>query len=305
MRIQYSVEDLRGFCCLVRTGQFADAANQLCITASALSRRIQNLERAIGGRVFDRTTRKIRLTPLGMALYERVVPLLSDLDAGIVEASRHARGDEGSLVIASVASVAYSSLPRVLAPFQSRYPGVFISVRDGIASSIASLVEERIAEFGIATHMAFGPGLEVRGLGHYHYRLIYASGNPLIGKKRAVTWADLKPLNVVGLNRLSSTRLQIDDELASRNLAVPWCMEVDQLSTLLGLVRDWGFSAVVPSLMNTTTLGLRSMPIGGINIDREFYLVKRPDVTLSPHAAFLAELLEDQLGATHALRHPT
>jgi DNA-binding transcriptional LysR family regulator len=96
MRIQYSVDDLRGFCSLVRLGQYTDAAEQLSITPSALSRRIQNLERAIGGKVFDRTTRKVLLTPAGVALYERVVPLLSDLDSGLTEAARVLKAASGS-----------------------------------------------------------------------------------------------------------------------------------------------------------------------------------------------------------------
>lgn len=295
MRIQYSVEDLRGFCSLVRIGQFADAANQLCITPSALSRRIQNLERAIGGRVFDRTTRKVRLTPVGAALYERVVPLISELDAGMVEASRHAKGEEGTLVVAMVASFAYSTLPRVLAEFGRRYPNVFLSIRDGIASSIATLVEDRTAEFGIATHMAFGPGLESRSLGKYSLCLVFDASDTRLQGKTSITWNELQALNVVGLNRLSSTRLQIDDELAAYDLPMPWCMEVDQLSTLLGLVKHWGYTAVVPSLLDARMHGLASMPIVDPAISRDFYLVKRPDTTLSPHAALLVALLEADL----------
>lgn len=105
----------------------------------------------------------------------------------------------------------------------------------------------------------------------------------------------MQALKVVGLNRLSSTRLQIDDELAAYDLPMPWCMEVDQLSTLLGLVKHWGYTAVVPSLLDAHRHGLASLPIVDPAISRDFYLVKRPDTTLSPHAALLVALLEADL----------
>ena len=291
MRIQYSVDDLRGFCSLVRLGQYTDAANQLCITPSALSRRIQNLERAIGGRVFDRTTRKVVLTPAGATLYARVVPLLSDLDNGLTEAARMTRGEEGTLVIATVATVAYSKLPQVLPEFSKRYPGVYLSIRDGIAASIATLVEERVAEFGITTHMSFGPALEAKAIAHYGFNLIAQRAHPALKRRKSITWAELPGLQVVSLNRLSSTRLQIDDELAGRSLHAPWHMEVDQLSTLLGFVRNWGFTAVLPSIFDASAIGLHAIPIKEPEIQRELFLVQRRDSSLSPHAAFMTELL--------------
>jgi DNA-binding transcriptional LysR family regulator len=291
MRIQYSVDDLRGFCSLVRLGQYTDAAEQLSITPSALSRRIQNLERAIGGKVFDRTTRKVLLTPAGVALYERVVPLLSDLDSGLTEAARVARGEEGALVIATVATVAYSKLPQVLPDFLKRYPKAFLSIRDGIAASIANLVEERVAEFGISTHMSFGPALEAKPIAPYGFNLIAGAAHPALKRRRSIAWTELPSLRVVSLNRLSSTRLQVDDELAGRSMPTPWCMEVDQLSTLLGLVQNWGFTAVLPSTFDAPAVGLRSVSITDPAIQRELFLVKRRDASLSPHGAYLAELL--------------
>ena len=291
MRIQYSVDDLRGFCSLVRLGQYTDAAEQLSITPSALSRRIQNLERAIGGKVFDRTTRKVLLTPAGVALYERVVPLLSDLDSGLTEAARVARGEEGALVIATVATVAYSRLPQVLRDFSIRYPKVFLSIRDGIASSIAALVEERVAEFGISTHMSFGPALEAKPIAPYGFHLIARAAHPALRGRKSIAWTDLPGLQVVSLNRLSSTRLQVDDELAGRSLPSPWHMEVDQLSTLLGLVQNWGFTAVLPSIFDARAIGLRALPITAPAIQRELFLVKRRDASMSPHGAFLADLV--------------
>ena len=82
MLINYSIDDIRAFCVATRAGQFTLAAELLSITPSALSRRVANIEESVGGRVFDRSTRRLRLTPLGTVLYERLAPLLTQLDGG-------------------------------------------------------------------------------------------------------------------------------------------------------------------------------------------------------------------------------
>lgn len=83
MRINYDLEDIRAFCCVARMGQYTSAAALLCVTTSALSRRIAKLESEIGGRLFERTTRSVVLTSVGRALYERVLPIVTQMDASL------------------------------------------------------------------------------------------------------------------------------------------------------------------------------------------------------------------------------
>lgn len=69
------------FCAAARYLSFKMAADDLCITPSAVSHQIKGLEDLVGAPLFERRTRAIVLTPVGAALYSQTGPLLSSLDA--------------------------------------------------------------------------------------------------------------------------------------------------------------------------------------------------------------------------------
>lgn len=300
MRINYAIDDIRAFCCLARVGQYTAAADELCVTVSALSRRIAKLENQIGGRLFDRTTRQVSLTTMGRLLYGRVLPMLYQLDACLGEAARMAEGQEGQLPVSMVASVGYSIIPLVLPEFYARHPKVYVSIRDGNATMTTNLVEEREVEFGVTTPVSFGPALTAERVTQYAYNLVYC-GDPPLDPDTPVSWRDLAALRVAGLNPLSSTRLQIDSVLNTHDIPLPWSIEVDQLATLIGLVQSRSFVTVMPALLKVDGYGLRSVPIGAPYIGRDVFIVRRRDSSLSPQGRFLLSLIRDALrtqGAT-------
>ncbi len=291
MSNRYTIDDIRAFCAAARTGQFNEAAISLHLSASALSRRIANIEDVIGGRVFDRSTRHVRLTPLGSTLYEQLAPLLSAVDGSFAHASRVAQGSEGRVVVATVATVAYSVLPNALERFYAQHPGTFVSVRDGIAASIATLVEQRQAEFGIATHTAFGAALEAEHIGSYGFQLVGNADDPWFHDRTEADWSQLQGRRVVGLNPTSSTRQQVDGELSGLGIVLPWFMEVDQFSTMLSLIHNKGYCAVLPTLFDGSANGMRTLPLVMPSMQRQLFLVKRRDHELSRQGAALASQL--------------
>lgn len=289
--MNYSIEDLKAFCAVVRLGRFSEAADVLSITPSALSRRIANIEQRLGGELFTRTTRKITLTPTGAALYEKVLPLLSQLDASLEEASRSVKGQSGTLTVAMVATLAASVLPAILETFTSAYPHVLVHVRDGTASGVATLVEQGRADFGITTQLTFGPAIQAESMGHYDFRMIVSKElRRSSGLKGQVTWKELRSFAVVGLHPLSSTRQQIDGELAGKGLSVPWRIEVDQLSTIVSLVRSGRYVSVLPTSFNAHDNGVEAIAIVKPRIQRELFLIKRADASIPPHARHFIDL---------------
>jgi len=69
------------FCAAARYLSFKMAADDLCITPSAVSHQIKAIEDLVGAPLFERRTRAIVLTPVGAALYSQTSPILSSLDA--------------------------------------------------------------------------------------------------------------------------------------------------------------------------------------------------------------------------------
>lgn len=72
---------LRAFCVAARRQSFKDAADELCLTASAISHQIRDLETYLGFKLFDRGTRSIVLTEQGLTYFEAIDPLLGRIDA--------------------------------------------------------------------------------------------------------------------------------------------------------------------------------------------------------------------------------
>lgn len=78
MPMQY--RGLRAFCAAARRESFKDAADELCLSASAVSHQIRDLEDYLGVKLFDRGTRSVVLTAQGLAYFQTIDPLLERID---------------------------------------------------------------------------------------------------------------------------------------------------------------------------------------------------------------------------------
>ncbi|MEO0423518.1 MAG: LysR substrate-binding domain-containing protein [Pseudomonadota bacterium] len=82
---KHSLRGLRTFCVAARHESFRLAAEDLFVTASAVSHQIKTLEEELGEQLFDRNARRLRLTPFGRALYEDVYPLIEQLESVVAK----------------------------------------------------------------------------------------------------------------------------------------------------------------------------------------------------------------------------
>lgn len=73
-------QDLKAFVTVIESASLTKAAHTLCLTQSAVSRRIQHLEETLGEALFDRTTRPPVPTAMGHRIYEKAVELLRDAE---------------------------------------------------------------------------------------------------------------------------------------------------------------------------------------------------------------------------------
>src|SRR6202030_2366626 len=74
------LKNLRAFCAAARQGSFKFAADELCLTPSAVSHQMKELEAALGTALFERKTRSLELTTAGYRLLDEAEPLLDALD---------------------------------------------------------------------------------------------------------------------------------------------------------------------------------------------------------------------------------
>src|SRR6266849_2431678 len=123
---------LRSFVAVADSGSISLAARRLNITQPALSRQIQDLERDMGVRLFDRIGRRMILTGDGGDLLGRTRRVLADVDA-LQGRARALGGAEGGILrIGAPPQFIESALPEVLAAYRRARPGVeVLLVEDG------------------------------------------------------------------------------------------------------------------------------------------------------------------------------
>lgn len=123
------VEHVQSFLVLAEELNFRRAADRLNLDQSALSRRIQKLEHALGFRLLERTTRDVALTQAGRRFYDDNAHLVQRYDDTVVAARRIAEGKAGTLRLAYMAFAATEAMPQAVARFRTAHPHVEVALR--------------------------------------------------------------------------------------------------------------------------------------------------------------------------------
>lgn len=109
---------------------FGRAAERLGLSQPRVSRLIAALEREAGGMLFDRTTRRVRLTPLGTRLRDGWRPAYGQLLATLDDVRTAARRPEGTLRIGFILTTGGPALTRLVRAFTAAYPGCDVRLRE-------------------------------------------------------------------------------------------------------------------------------------------------------------------------------
>lgn len=124
------IRHLRYFVAVAEELHFGRAAQRLHIQQPPLSRQIQDFEAELGFPLFERSRRRVELTPAGTALLGRARQVFDALDVAIRDARSASEGESGRLVVGYPSSLAYSGLTELLRAFRTRFPSVEISLRE-------------------------------------------------------------------------------------------------------------------------------------------------------------------------------
>jgi DNA-binding transcriptional LysR family regulator len=147
------LRQLRYFVAVAEELNFSAAARQLYVSQQALSRVIQQLERELGVKLFERTTRAVRLTAAGEAMLVWSRRSVAAADEAVNAARRADVGDVRALRL-DLSAASLLTPAKVLRRFQLDYPGMPIElVENGVPRGLEALQDGRLdALLGLATH---------------------------------------------------------------------------------------------------------------------------------------------------------
>ena len=143
---------------VAETGSFSAAARDLGLSKSAVSKRVAALEDRLGARLINRTTRRLSLTEVGVAFYERAVRILAELEEAEQAISRLQGEPRGTLRINMPMSFGIGHVAPALADFMARYPDLRVAME--LTDRQVDLIEEgvdlaiRIAELPDSSFVA-------------------------------------------------------------------------------------------------------------------------------------------------------
>jgi DNA-binding transcriptional LysR family regulator len=139
---QIELRHLRYFLAVADTLHFSRAAERLGMAQPPLSQQIRRLEDLVGHRLFDRTTRGVKLTLAGHLLAERARGTLEKIQDDLAQVRRLGRGEEGTLTVGFSGSVMFTGLPAAIEAYRRRYPKVELRLREMVtAAQIAALLD--------------------------------------------------------------------------------------------------------------------------------------------------------------------
>ncbi|WP_298428990.1 LysR substrate-binding domain-containing protein [Ottowia sp.] len=298
-----SLRQLLAFQEVAHSAAFAPAARRLCITQSALSESIRQLEGALGVRLFDRTTRTVGLTDAGAMFLEDVQLVLEALEQGLrrMDDLTALRGAEVRIAAAPsvLASVVLPSLPGL----RRRYPGIRVQLYEEGADAIARVVREGRVDFGIGGWHPSAHDLDTQPLLRDRMGLLASPGEPLL-KATEIVASALAQLPFVGLtddtaiSELLRSATSMPDNVLQPQLRVSNTLLLAQAIRLnLGV-------SIVPALTSRHPLlrDLRFRPLDEPSIERRIMLLRRPRRSLSPAAQVFCGAVVQQ--ARTLTRHP-
>jgi DNA-binding transcriptional LysR family regulator len=155
---------LKYYVTIAETLSFTRAAELLRVSQPALSYQIRRLEAELGTTLFDRSRRRIALTPDGELFLPLAQAVLFRADEATRVLREHLGVAAGEVRVGCNPSVATYLMPRLLADFRREFPRVRVSLMEGSDMVIQRTVLEGTVDFAIVTVMGFSGTLEVAPL---------------------------------------------------------------------------------------------------------------------------------------------
>jgi len=287
-----SLLQLRAFLAVSRYGSFTRAAEILHRTQPAITQQIRLLEASLGLKLFDRTTRQLRLTDIGVELVPVLSAMLQQLDdvVGATQDIRHKR--TGTVRLGCLPSVASLYLPGRIARFRRDYPGVSFVLSDGLGDQVVGMVARGEIDFGITDVPHPSPNLSIHPLLRETISLLYLDGHP-VQQAKVVDIDELSRHDLILMAPGSTVRRIVDTAFAAQGRIAMATCQASYNTTAIGMVQAGLGVALLPESGFDLALDrrLRTRPVDIKGMDRQLSIARLKNKTLSPSAqAFMAML---------------
>jgi DNA-binding transcriptional LysR family regulator len=287
------------FHAVAQAGSMTLGAERLDISQPAVSKQVQELERALGVHLFDRIGRRVHLSRAGEILADyagRLFALAQEAEEAMADVRALGRG---RLVIGASTTIGSYLLPGVLAEFWRRHPNVELLVEIDNTEQIHRRLIGRELDIGLTEGFVEEEALDAEVFHHDELVVIAAPGHRLAGKLR-VPLSAVRQEAFVFREPGSGTRAVEERALAPFGLPARVVMALGSTEAIKRMVAEGVGLAIVSRLAaraecDAATLAV--LPVAGLHIERPLYLVRLKGRRDGPALQAFCGVLREQSAA--------
>lgn len=201
---------LRYFLTVVREENITKASEVLHITQPTLSRQLAQMEEEIGVKLFDRGTRKIKLTNEGILLRRRAEEILQLVDKTEKELVEQEEQVEGKISIGCGEIASVQLLPKLFEDFHQKYPRVTFDIFTATADLVKEQMDKGLIDIGLLLEPVDMEKYDFIRMNMKERWVVLMPPNDILAEKEFITAGDLSELPLI-LPR----RVQVQSELAN------------------------------------------------------------------------------------------
>lgn len=282
-------------------GSFTAAARHLGITQAAVSQRVQQLEVALRTTLFRRGAGAATLTDAGRRLHayaRRILDLTAEARAAVTGTTADVTGD---LVLAASSVPGQHLLPQVLTAFRGRHPLVRVRLSVSDTELVLREVELGHAQLGLVGGRGGTTHLDFRRFARDELLLVVPAGHPW-WRRRWVTVSELLSQPLVQREPGSGSRRCLEQALERLGFApsrLNVTLELGSNEAIKGAVLGGAGVAVLSrrAVEAEVKAGqLRAVPVEGLTLDREMYVVRDRRRVLPAAAQLFLTLVRPEAG---------
>ncbi|WP_448169043.1 LysR family transcriptional regulator [Burkholderia ambifaria] len=287
-----TIRQFEAFLAIVDLNSIAGAATRLGLTSSAVSQLLAELERELGFRLFDRTTRRVHLSSAGRDFLPSAESVLRHLHAAEQAASDIRNRAAGIVRVGAPLVLASTALPYAIVGYRALQPKVVVRIVDTGVEQLVDRVANGDIELAIGPDRATGARVQCEALFPTPWVLWCAQDHPL-ARRRRVRWQDLRDTPIVSSGREHETsvaQMLVDQPSHSRISPVE---VVDNVTTAFGLAAQGLAVLLAPAYVKPLahTFGLTMRRVIEPETIREVCIYRPANRSLSPPAEGFAQFL--------------
>lgn len=286
-----TLRQFAAFLKIARLGSFARAADALAMSQPALSQAITQMERLLGARLFDRTTRSVRLTLEGSLLVPHAEAILASVEDAVSAVQRQSSALRARISVGTLPSIAAAFLADILRVFRARHPAAQVAVTDGTSEVLYTGVESGEIDLAIASRLRGRDTVRFRPLLRERFALVLPREHPL-ARQASVTWSEVLRHEFIAFPPGSGGYEAIHDGLERAGLTLSPVMTLAQSATILRMVEQGVGVTALPVLgcplpdHESLTVRLLTNPV----IEREVGILQSSTATPTASVRALEEI---------------